>query len=83
MKCTLPILIIIDDYFREIFTLHHCAPRFWLLGFLLYHRLWLCFRGSHLPVCVALNPNSPRASTAFVANSRFVQAVQHLADPQK
>jgi len=41
------------------------------------------FQGKPLARLCALNPNSPRASTAFVANSRFVQAMQHLAGPQK
>jgi len=47
----------------------------WWLGFLLvlYHRLlWLWFQGRLFALLRGLNPDSPRAITAFLAISRFV-----------
>jgi len=59
----------------EIFTLHRCALNRgcggWVSSFII---VCYCFREGHLLSLCALNPDSPVASTAFVANSRLVLA---------
>ena len=58
----------------EIFTLHHCALNRvcggWVSSYII-----VCYMFQRRPLdrLCALNPDSPAASTAFVANSRFVQ----------
>jgi len=60
----------------KIFTLHHCTMNrgcIWVSSFIIVS--WIMFQGWPLACLCALNPDSPAASTAFPANSRFVPAM--------
>jgi len=60
----------------DIFTLHHCALNRgcggWVSSLTLF--VMVMFQGRLFPRLCAQNPYSPTASTAFLANSRFVAA---------
>jgi len=60
----------------EIFTLHHCVMNRcscgWVSSFIIV--CYDCVSGQAVYRLRGLNPDSPGASTAFVANSRFVPA---------
>ena len=61
----------------DIFTLHHCAMNRGCGGWVSFF-IMVCYGyfsgGGLFPRLCALNPDSPWASTAFVANSHFVAA---------
>jgi len=60
----------------DIFTLHHCALNRgcgdWVSSFIIVFYGYVSEEAIFPSVCV--NPDSPVASTAFAANSRFVAA---------
>jgi len=60
----------------EIFTQHHCALNRGCGGWVSSFIIGFCgyASGEAIFPSVCVNPDSPVASTAFVANSRFVTA---------